>query len=53
MAGTAAPALTLVTGEGAAPGEKTAVAPEIVPLAPAAAETAHLAGLSQAGARAR
>jgi arginine deiminase len=53
VAGTAAPALTLVTGEGAAPGEETAVAPEIVPLAPAGAETAHLAGLSRAGARAR
>jgi arginine deiminase len=36
------PALTLVTGE-----------PDIVPLATADAETAHLAGLSQASVRAR
>jgi len=54
-----APALTLVTGEDAASAEETAAVPQVVPLAPAAllasadADSAHLAGLSRAGARAR
>src|SRR5438046_1058772 len=60
-----APALTLVTGEGWAPAEEdaappgpalvpdTAAVPDIMPLAPADAETARLTGLSRAGGRAR
>ena len=50
-----APALTLVTGKGPASAEETAAAPDIriVPLAPADADTAHLAGLSRTAARAR
>jgi arginine deiminase len=53
------PALTLVAGEGGVPAGETAASPDsaalpdIVPLAPAEAETARLAGLSRAGARAR
>ena len=48
-----APALTLVTGTGPASAEETTAAPDIIPLAPADAETAHQAGLPRTAARAR